>query len=132
MNRWTNLALAVALTALPAMGCQAARDAATTEHPCSPSYIDSNEFGRISAQQAKAGADVLWGVQPNVPFERIVVRVYAGSRKVDGKNQSYEAHGVVPAQQIRKAGSGSIFRIEGETYDASGNATGFFLRCRLA
>ncbi|MBI3687148.1 MAG: hypothetical protein HY241_07380 [Actinobacteria bacterium] len=63
---------------------------------------------------------------------RIVVRVYAGPRKVDGKSQTYEPHGSVPAATIRKAGSGSVFRVEGETYDSEGRATQFFLRCRLA
>ncbi len=59
------------------------------------------------------------------------VRVYAGSRKVDGKNQAYAPHSTVPASKIRKAGAGTIFRIEGETYDSNGRVTSFFLKCRL-
>jgi hypothetical protein len=72
-----------------------------------------------------------WGVAPAARYVRIVVRVYAGSRKVDGKDQSYDPHATVPAAKIRKAGAGAVFRLEGETYDADGIRTSFFLRCTL-
>lgn len=58
--------------------------------------------------------------------------MYAGSRKVDGKSQSYAAHGSVPASKIGKAGAGAVFRVEGETYAADQRPTSFFLKCRLA
>jgi hypothetical protein len=112
-------------------GCSAS-GAGNGTHSCWPSYIDRNEFGRISAQQLSRGSGLAWGVFPSVPFVRLVVRVYAGGRKVDGKNQTYAAHGSVPASKIRKAGPGAIFRVEGETYHANGRATSFFLTCRLA
>jgi hypothetical protein len=114
-----------------AIGCTPADDA-TTVHSCSPSYVDANESGRISAQQKGPGQSVQWGVYPRAHFVRLVVRVYAGGRKVDGKDQDYYAHGTVSAAKVRKAGRGSILRIEGATYDGDGKISRFFLRCRLA
>ncbi len=114
------------------LACAAVGGDESTVHSCSPSYVDRNDFGRIAAQQAGPGAAVAWGVYPRMPFVRIVVRVYAGGRKVDGKSQSYAPHSTVPASKIRKAGSGAIFRIEGETYDSRGQVASFFLKCGLA
>jgi hypothetical protein len=44
--------------------CEPIGDGATTEHSCSPSYVDQNEFGRIAAQQAGPGEKIQWGVYP--------------------------------------------------------------------
>jgi hypothetical protein len=118
------LALVVGLTACAVPG-------QPPQHSCSPSYVDRNQFGRISAQQEGPGAGLAWGVYPSRAFVRIVVRVYAGSRKVDGKDQAYAAHGSVPASKIRKAGAGAVFRIEGETYDAGAHVASFYLTCGL-
>jgi hypothetical protein len=96
-----------------------------------PSYVDRNAFGRLSAQQSAPGGSVAWGVAPTARYVRVVVRVYAGTRKVDGKDQAYDPHGTVPATKIRKAGSRAVFRLEGETYDSDGVRTSFFLRCTL-
>ena len=72
-----------------------------------------------------------WGVASAARHARIVVRVYAGSRKVDGKDQKHDPHATVPATKIRKAGAGAVFRLEGEPYDADGIRTSFFLTCTL-
>lgn len=66
-----------------ATGCEGLDDAATTDHSCSPSYVDENEFGRISAQQAAPGALINWGVYPkNKNYARYVARLYIDSRKL--------------------------------------------------
>lgn len=44
-------------------------------------------------------------------------------------------HGVVRSDEVRKAGSGAIFRIEGETFKDKSKkkkVASFYLRCRLA
>jgi hypothetical protein len=103
-------------------------------HSCSPSYVDENEFGRISAQQAGPAASIQWGIYPKKSYKRYVVRLYIDGRKLSGgKNQGYEPHGTVNADTVKAKGKiGSVFRIEGETYDAHGRKYRFFLRCRLA
>jgi hypothetical protein len=124
----------VAALTIAVTGCAPLDPDSSTVHSCSPSYVDQNEFGRISAQQAGPGAAIAWGVYPRRPYERYVARLYIDARKLGGgKNQSYAPHGTVPAATVRAKGrSGSVFRIDGETYDAGGGITQFFLRCRLA
>jgi hypothetical protein len=63
-----------------------------------------------------------------------VARLYIDSRKLGGgKDQTYDPHGIVPASTVRAKGrAGSIFRIEGETYDVHEKHYRYFLRCRLA
>jgi hypothetical protein len=114
-------------------GCEPIEDSGT-QHSCSPSYVDENEFGRISAQQAGPGKAIAWGVYPKKTYARYVVRLYVDSRKLpSGKNQAYPPHGTVNPADIRKRQkAGSVFRIDGETYDAEGIRFSFFLRCRLA
>lgn len=109
-------------------------DATDTTHSCSPSYVAENEFGRISAQQHGPGAAIAWGVYPKRSYQRYVVRLYIDARKLpSGKDQEYEPHGTVNAKDVKaRQKPGSVFRIEGETYDAEENEFRFFLRCRLA
>jgi hypothetical protein len=115
-------------------GCEPIGGGASTEHSCSPSYVDENHFGRIAAQQAGPGAAILWGVYPKKTYVRYVARLYIDSRKLGGgKNQNYSPHGTVNADTVKSKGkTGSVFRIEGETYDADGVRYSYFLRCRLA
>lgn len=114
--------------------CEPIGDSATTEHSCSPSYVDQNKFGRIAAQQAGPGEAILWGVYPKKIYVRYVARLYIDNRKLpSGKNQNYTPHGTVNVKDIKaRAKPGSVFRIEGETYDADGVQYSYFLRCRLA
>jgi hypothetical protein len=126
--------LTLTVAVLTATGCEGLDDAATTDHSCSPSYVDENKFGRISAQQATPGGSIAWGVYPTKQYARYVARLYIDSRKLpSGKNQDYAPHGTVNAKDVRaRAKPGSVFRIEGETYDADGVRFSYFLRCRLA
>jgi hypothetical protein len=119
---------------LLATACEPIGGSATTEHSYSPSYVDQNEFGRIAAQQAGPGAAILWGVYPKKPYVRYVARLYIDNRKLpSGKNQNYAPHGTVNVKDIKaRAKPGSVFRIEGETYDADDVRYRFFLRRRLA
>lgn len=133
LRRTRALVLVIAVAA--ASGCEGLDDAGTTTHSCSPSYVDENKFGRISAQQAGPGARINWGVYPKKKdYVRYVARLYIDSRKLGGgKDQKYDPHGTVNADTVKaKSKPGSVFRIEGETYDADGNGYSFFLRCRLA
>ena len=129
MTRWWPAAAVVACS-LGLVSCENVGDAGSPRS-CAPSVVDRTTFGRVSAQQSARGASVAWGVAPAGRYARIVVRVHAGGRKVDGKDQASDPRGVVPASKIRKAGPGAVFRVEGETYDADGVRTSFFLRCTL-
>ena len=126
------LALALAITATPA--CEGVGNTTETRHSCSPGYVDENDFGRVSAEQAGPGALIQWGVYPKRSYQRYVVRLYIDSRKLGGgRDQNYEPHGTVNADTVTAKGkTGSVLRIEGETYDAQGRKYKFFLRCRLA
>ncbi|MGQ0773264.1 MAG: hypothetical protein ACT4NY_02420 [Pseudonocardiales bacterium] len=66
---------------------------------------------------------------PKLPAARYVVSVYAGARKVDGKDQDYAPHGSL---QPSRYSAGDIFKIQGKTYDSDGGVVqSFFIRCRL-
>jgi hypothetical protein len=134
MHRRALIPSAALLCAFLVIACEPIGDGATTEHSCSPSYVDQNKFGRIAAQQAGPGAAILWGVYPKRTYVRYVARLYIDSRKLGGgKNQNYTPHGTVNADTVKSKGkTGSVFRIEGETYDADGVRYSYFLRCRLA
>jgi hypothetical protein len=131
-HSWRVGAVAAIIAGL--VGCAPTADTAETMHSCSPSYVDENKFGRISAQQAGPGAAIAWGVYPKKSYVRYVVRLYIDNRKLGGgKDQKYDPHGTVNSDTVRAKGkTGSVFRIDGETYDADGRRFSFFLRCRLA
>ena len=125
-------AVTLAIATIPA--CAGAGDPTETVHSCSPSYVDENDFGRISAQQSGPGGSIAWGVYPEKQYVRYVARISIDGRKRGGgMDQEYEPHGTVPAETVRARGkTGSVFRIDGETYDAHGRKYKFILRCRLA
>lgn len=121
----TALLVTVATTATE---CASVEDADTI-HSCSPSYIDENELGRLAVQQPGPRTTVAWGVYPKLPAARYVVSVYAGARKVDGKDQDYAPHGSLSQNRYS---AGDIFKIQGKTHDMEGGVVQkFFIRCRL-
>ncbi len=117
----------VVITLLTATGCA---PPTTTGHSCSPNYIRENKLGRLAVQQRGPGSSVAWGAYPKLPAERYRVSVYAGGRKVDGKNQTYPPHGSIPGNRYQ---SGQAFRIEGKSFDSKGGVVQtFFIKCTLA
>jgi len=126
------LTVTLAIAAISA--CAGVGNTAETTHSCSPSYVDEDEFGRVSAQQAGPGALIQWGVYPKRSYQRYTVRLYIDSRKLSGgRDQDYEPRGTVDADVVMAKGkTGSVFRLEGETHDARGQKHKFVLRCRLA
>lgn len=124
--------MTLAIAAISA--CAGVGNTAETTHSCSPSYVDENDFGRVTARQAGPGALIQWGVYPNRSYKRYVVRLYIDSRKLGGgRDQNYEPHGTVDADVVMAKGkTGSVFRLESETHDAQGRKHKSVLRCRLA
>lgn len=66
--------------------------------------------------------------------------IYVGSKKVDGKKQSYPPHGSLPARTwdrsknryLRTYKPGQIFKITGTSYDTKGAVVQkFFIKCKL-
>lgn len=112
----------------------------TTIHSCSPNYTDENKLGRLSIQQKGPGTSIQWGTYPKLPADRYVVSIHVGSKKVDGKRQSYPPHGSLPARTwdksknryIRTYNPGQIFKITGTSYNTKGAVVQtFFIKCKL-
>ncbi|MEV0797114.1 MULTISPECIES: hypothetical protein [unclassified Kribbella] len=66
--------------------------------------------------------------------------IHVGSKKVDGKRQSYPPHGSLPARTwdksknryIRTYNPGQIFKITGTSYNTKGAVVQtFFIKCKL-
>ena len=110
-------------------GCASTVRIGSPQHSCSPGFAPSNEYGRITAQQRSRGGGVQWGVYPNVAAVRFVVDIWINKRRFDHKDQDYPPHGSVPASAI---GSGDLFRLEGQAFNARGDVGMFFLTCKAA
>ena len=59
---------------------------------------------------------------------RFVVDIWINKRRFDHKDQDYPPHGSVPASVI---GSGDLFRLEGQAFNARGDVGMFFLMCKV-
>jgi hypothetical protein len=130
MNPTQSNASRVVMLAMTAVAITACAAPGGASHSCSPDYVRENKLGRMGVQQRGPGSSVAWGAYPKLPATRYYVSVYAGARKVDGKNQSYPPHGKVPGTKYR---SGQTFKVEGKSVDAKGGVVQtFFIRCTLA
>jgi hypothetical protein len=127
-RRWF-AALALAVLTATAAGC--AVEASPPKGNCSPGYEAPSKLGSFSAQQSGPGASIQWGIYPNYPAARFVVDVFAGSRKVDHKDQNYPPHGSVNAKDVAGK-SGQDFTVSGQITDAKNNLLNFQLKCVIA
>jgi hypothetical protein len=121
--------LALLLSGAAVAGCASTVRIGGPRHSCAPGFAPSNEFGRITAQQRGHGGGVQWGVYPHAAPERFVVDIWINKRRFDHKDQDYPPHGSVPASAI---GSGDLFRLEGQAFNARGDVGMFFLTCKAA
>jgi hypothetical protein len=139
-----NAMLLVALLVSTAKACAAdnppAGSGSHTVHSCSPNYTDQNKLGRLSIQQKGPGTSIQWGTYPKLPADRYIVSIYVGSRKVDGKRQSYPPHGSLPARTwdnsknryVPTYKTGQILKITGTSYNAKGSVVQeFYIKCKL-
>src|SRR3954454_142285 len=127
-RRWF-AALALAVVAATAAGC--AVEASPPKGDCSPIYEAPSKLGSFSAQQSGPGASIQWGIYPNYPASRFVVDVFAGSKKVDHKDQAYPPHGSVNARDVAGR-SGQDFTVSGQITDVKNNQLNFQLKCVIA
>ncbi|WP_432892891.1 hypothetical protein ACQPYH_18570 [Kribbella sp. CA-245084] len=136
--------LLVVLLGLTAKACAAdnpsAGSGSHSVHSCSPNYTDQNKLGRLSIQQKGPGTSIQWGTYPKLAADRYIVSVYVGSKKVDGKKQSYPPHGSLPARTwsnsknryVAMYKTGQIIKITGTSYNAKGAVVQeFYIKCRL-
>lgn len=134
-TRSTKIATATAVVALAAgslAGCGTVEFSKTLSS-CAPYYAAPSSFGRFTAEQAGHGAPLFWGAYPNANYQGTwyYVRVYAGGRVVDTKNQYYAPHASLNAATTLKY-SGQEFSLVGKVTRGSQVVLEFDLNCRIA
>ncbi len=122
------MALTMVVAATTA-GC--AVEASPPKGNCSPIYEAPSKLGSFSAQQRGPGAPIQWGIYPNYPATRFVLDIFAGTDKVDHKDQNYPPHASVPPVKLRGK-SGQDFAVSGQIVDAKHNTLNIQLKCVIA
>jgi hypothetical protein len=112
-----SLSFAVALFVLAGLLTSCAKEVSGPQGSCSPSYTVDSVYGRLTVQQRGPGQSIQWGIQPKVSYNQITVSVFVGSRRVDGKTQTYDPHGSISTRDFR---SGDLVTIEGTAKDDRG------------
>ena len=83
-------------------------------------------------QQRGRNDSIAWGFVAEERYRgaHYKLKIYAGGRKIDGKNQNYAPHGSVRAATARKY-SGKVFRILG-TAEQDGDKVDYDVKCHIA
>ena len=123
----------VALCLLTTGACEGGSSLGGGRDECSPSHsVEYEELGEIVVQQAGKNKAIAWGVKAKKRYRdaRFKLKIYAGDRKVDDKNQDYAPHGSQNAARAKKY-SGKVLQIVG-TAKKDGDTVDFDVRCHIA
>lgn len=115
-------------------GCTGSGGGGGGIQPCSPSAQESNEFGKITAQQAGPQKTVSWGVYPTNSIGQYSVTITVNGQTYDKKNQAYPPHGSAPYDPSNKRylPSGGTFEINGSITRPGADEEEFYFQCILA
>jgi hypothetical protein len=109
---WPVVGLVVALGSAGLVGCSKSVDVRPAQS-CGNYWLAISD-AKLGIQQQKSGSAINWGLYVSPPYKaaHFQVKVYAGGKKYDEKDQYYEPHGSLKGSVTSKH-SGKIFQLVG-------------------